>query len=245
MTKIDFSKIKYVLFDLDGTLLPMDEKIFIKVYFGKLAEKMAPHGYSPDELINAVWSGVKAMVMNNTEYYNDKVFWDRFAELFSREKAENDYKYFDEFYRENFKEAKPTCGFTVLADKTVKLLKSKGYKLALATNPIFPEMATDQRIEWAGLDKNDFEFVTVYENSKSAKPNPKYYLEVAGRLGAKPDECLMVGNDIEEDGIALKTGMQVFIITDCLINKNDKDINDLPHGSFEEFFSLIKEAING
>ena len=37
-------KITTVLFDLDGTLLPMDEKKFIKAYFGELAKKGAEYG---------------------------------------------------------------------------------------------------------------------------------------------------------------------------------------------------------
>ena len=38
-------KIKAVLFDLDGTLLPMDQDVFIKAYFGGLVKALAPHGY--------------------------------------------------------------------------------------------------------------------------------------------------------------------------------------------------------
>ena len=33
--------IKAVLFDLDGTLLPMDQDIFVKSYFGLLAKKLS------------------------------------------------------------------------------------------------------------------------------------------------------------------------------------------------------------
>ena len=40
-------KITTVLFDLDGTLLPMDQDLFVKSYFGKLAEKMAPAAMTP------------------------------------------------------------------------------------------------------------------------------------------------------------------------------------------------------
>ena len=57
-------KIKYVLFDLDGTLLPMDQDAFMKAYFGGLCKKLAPYGYNPDELISAIWQGTKMMVKN-------------------------------------------------------------------------------------------------------------------------------------------------------------------------------------
>ena len=40
-----------VLFDLDGTLLPMDQEVFVKDYFGRIAAKVAPAGYDPKRLI--------------------------------------------------------------------------------------------------------------------------------------------------------------------------------------------------
>ena len=41
--------IKMILFDLDGTLLPMDQNHFVKTYFGALAKKLAPLGYDPEK----------------------------------------------------------------------------------------------------------------------------------------------------------------------------------------------------
>ena len=70
-----------VLFDLDGTLLPMDQETFVKAYFGLLANHFAPHGYDPKVLINAIWAGTKAMVVNNGEKTNERVFWDVFCGL--------------------------------------------------------------------------------------------------------------------------------------------------------------------
>ena len=48
-----------VLFDLDGTLLPMDQSVFAQDYFGRLARKLAPYGYEPKKLIEAVWAGTE------------------------------------------------------------------------------------------------------------------------------------------------------------------------------------------
>ena len=56
---------KTVLFDLDGTLLPMDQDVFIRAYFGGLAQKLAPLGYEPKQLLDAVWAGTGAMVKND------------------------------------------------------------------------------------------------------------------------------------------------------------------------------------
>ena len=45
-----------VLFDLDGTLLPMDQEAFTTGYFKLLAKKLAPHGYEPKSLVDAIWA---------------------------------------------------------------------------------------------------------------------------------------------------------------------------------------------
>ena len=52
-----------VLFDLDGTLLPMDQDQFVKMYFGLLAKALAPR--DPEALIRGVWTGTKAMMTND------------------------------------------------------------------------------------------------------------------------------------------------------------------------------------
>ena len=53
-------------------------------------------------------------------------------------------------------------------------------------------------------------------------------------------QCLMVGNDVGEDMVARSLGMQVFLLTDCLINKAGEDIEKYPHGSFPELLHYIR-----
>ena len=118
-------------------------------------------------------------------------------------------------------------------------LKAAGYRVLLATNPIFPAIATENRIRWAGLEPEDFELYTTYENSCHCKPNPDYYRDILDRLALDPAECLMVGNDATEDTAAELTGMQVFLLTDCLINKENKDLSRWPHGGFDELEKFI------
>ena len=90
------------------------------------------------------------------------------------------------------------------------------------------------------LLSSDFEFITTFENSYSCKPNPRYYLEVAEKLGLSPEECLMVGNDVRDDMIAETVGMKVFLLTDCLINVKNVDISSYPQGSFKELVEYTK-----
>lgn len=230
--------IKVVLFDLDGTLLPMDQDAFIKKYFGALAKKLAPKGYEPKALLDAIWQGTTAMVKNNGTRRNEDVFWDSFASHLG-ERVKEDAPLLDAFYREEFAIAKEACGYNPKAAKTVGMLKEKGFRVALATNPLFPSIATENRIRWAGLVPEDFELYTTYENFSYCKPNPEYYKAVAATLGVEPQECLMVGNDVTEDMVAKTIGMQVFLLTDCLLNKNNEDISIYPQGDFSQLLQFV------
>ena len=53
----------------------------------------------------------------------------------------------------------------------------------------------------------------------------------------------MVGNDVGEDMIARDLGMQVFLLTDCLINRKEKDISVYPNGSFDELMDYIRASV--
>ena len=129
-----------------------------------------------------------------------------------------------------------------MAAETVEKLKREGIRVALATNPIFPSIATEKRIQWAGLRPEDFEFFTTYENSKYCKPNLCYYEELLKQLNVKSEECLMVGNDVGDDMVAEDIGMKVFLLTDCLINKTNKIISDYNNGSFDKLLQFIDSA---
>lgn len=231
--------IQTILFDLDGTLLPMDQEQFVRAYFGRLAAKLAPHGYESEKLIKAIWSGTAAMVKNDGSKTNEAAFWDHFAGIYG-ERARNDEPIFAEFYHSDFQQVQQACGFNPRAAQTIAKLKEMGFTLALATNPIFPAIATESRMRWAGLDQNDFVHYTTYENSSFCKPNPDYYRDVLARIGAAPQDCLMVGNDVTEDMVAAELGMKVFLLTDCLINKQGKDISAYPHGSFDALLDYIQ-----
>ena len=206
--------IKNVLFDLDGTLLPMDMDEFTNGYFAFLVKKAMGHSdkYTKDEYFTSVYG---------EESLEDKAI-------------------FDDFYANAFEQAKQFCGKNEDARKVVDSIKEAGFRVVLATNPVFPEVATRKRAIWAGFNVDEFEAFTTYENSHFCKPNPEYYKELLTKLDMKASECLMVGNDVDEDMEAgIKAGMQTFLITDCLINKRQVDINKYPHGSFNDLWNYI------
>ena len=232
-------KITTVLFDLDGTLLPMDNDEFTKGYFGLLVKKLAPYGYNKQELVGAIWKGTAAMVKNDGTLSNYDVFWKAFADMLG-ERVYDTKRVFDDFYENEFEQAKALCGLNGKAADAVKKLKEQGYRVALASNPIFPMTAQKARIMWAGVDPDEFELITSYENSAYCKPNPEYYTDIAKKLGVAPEECLMVGNDVDEDMIAQTAGMSVFLLTDNIINRENKDISVFPNGGFEDFWEYVQ-----
>jgi len=229
---------RVVLFDLDGTLLTMDQDVFVKDYFGRIAAKLAPQGYDPKKLVDTIWRGTGVMVQNDGSCTNEQAFW-KFAEAVFGERILQDKHFFDAFYETEFDKIKAVCGYHPAAAEVVHELKEQGYRVVLATNPIFPARATQWRIQWAGLQPEDFEIYTTYENSRYCKPNLDYYRDILNQLAVEPEECLMVGNDVGEDMIARQLGMKVFLLTDCLINRNDEDISQYPNGSFEELKAFL------
>lgn len=232
-------KIKAVLFDLDGTLLPMDLDEFQQAYMAGLAKKMAPHGYEPKLLLKSISRGIAAMAGNTGTQTNEEAFWEAFAQCCGRD-GQADTPVFMDYYRNEFQGLKALCGFDPRAGESVAQLKNMGLQVVLATNPLFPAIATQSRAKWAGLEPDDFEIVTTYENSCRCKPNPDYYRELLGKLGLKAEECLMVGNDADEDMVAEEVGMQVFLLTPCLINRHGKDISQWPNGGFGELMAYIR-----
>lgn len=232
-------KITTVMFDLDGTLLPMNQDEFIQSYLTRMGAYLAPLGYDPQQLVSAIWNSTMKMVANDGSRTNEEVFWNSFCSIYGDD-ARNDEWKFDEFYQRDFCNVRRSCGFSPRAREVIDLVKGRGLRAVLATNPIFPAVATESRIRWAGLEREDFELCTTFENSRYSKPNPDYYRSIMKQLNVRPEECLMVGNDVEEDMIAAELGCRVFLLTDCLIAKSGVDISRYPNGGFDELIRTIE-----
>ena len=222
-----------VLFDLDGTLLPMDQDAFVNGYLKLMIQKMAPYGYSPEKLIGCIWKGTQAMYANSGAETNEALFWSIFEDSFGK-KSLADQPLFEDFYRNEFQQAAQCCGFDPRAREAVDAIHAMGLTTALATNPLFPAVATESRVRWAGLQPEDFRLITTYENSHYCKPNPDYYREILSNLGLEPEQCVMVGNNAREDMVAGELGMAVYLVTDHPEDCTDADLARYPHGSFAE-----------
>ncbi len=230
--------IKNIFFDLDGTLLPMDMKKFMELYFQSLGESVCPYiGIEPELLQRSVLAGLKAMYMNDGAITNKMRFWNTVATILGP-KIIDEIPLFNGYYENEFILTKNATNPNPLSAKIVDTVKKKGYNIAIATNPFFPKAGTERRVKWAGLNKEDFSIITTYETSKYSKPNPKYFTETCFLTNCLPEETIMVGNDVEEDMSAEKAGLDTFLVTDNLINSRGVNTENFKQGTLKDFYDF-------
>lgn len=223
-----------ILFDLDGTLLPLEMGDFERAYFKSLCAAFPE--LPPEKLVASVWAGTKAMIKNTGPRTNREAFAEVFTAESGMEYYENEPRFL-EYYRTGFQSCREVCQLTDESRVLVDLLRGKGYLVAIATNPLFPKIATHSRLRWLGLDPDSFPLVTTFEDSHSAKPNPAYYREVLQKLALRPEDCVLIGNDVGEDGCARELGMEVFLMTDHLYNPNGLPYDSFPQGRLSDFLA--------
>ncbi len=240
-----------VLFDLDGTLLPMDLKEFTDTYILLLKNRLISAGYDGDKIIESLWVGVEAIQSNNGMITNEECFWKAFEnhmtngagkmETKAKRKLEKEIL---KFYREDFGIVRYVTHATETVSECIEILKQKGYQLVVATSPVFPEIAILERLSWAGVNPEDFRWITTYENSCYAKTDIHYYKFLLKTLDKDPEDCLMVGNDVHEDMCARKVGIDVFLIDEYMINDYKEDTFDIKKGNwklFKEYASALPD----
>ncbi|MBQ8292825.1 MAG: HAD family hydrolase [Bacilli bacterium] len=234
--------LKAVFFDLDGTLLPMDEEKFTKYYFKLLCERMASFGFDPEELVEVIWGGTKEMYKNDGTKTNEERFWDFFVKVYGLEKL-NHKNNIDEYYTNEFKKTINACMPNPLAREIVDYCRNNVDKVILSTNPIFPRVGTITRMGFVDLKEDDFDLVTSYENCCYCKPNPNYFLEILKQFNLKPDEVILFGNNSLEDATCAKmAGIKCYLVGDFIIN-HPKVTESFPIIKMEEVILTIKKEI--
>lgn len=231
---------KTILFDLDGTLLPLDTDRFVYLYFKELAGHLG-HMIPPARLAEQIMASTMQMIKNtDPTRTNAEVFASDFFPKIGLAEAEL-MPSFEAFYRERFPALRSACaGLPGLAPTVVRRALDLGYEIVLATNPLFPRMAIEERMRWVGVESVPWRLVTTYEEMHACKPQPAYYREVLEKIDQDPSACLMVGNDVDEDGAAASVGIPVYFVTDFLINRSGRTIPSESSGSLADFVLYLE-----
>ncbi len=224
---------KTYFFDLDGTLLGMDQDKFLAVYFNSIKEFVSKYNHDYKVFFYYLDLGIKAMLNNDGTKTNEEAF----------KEVVKPYKdmmlMLEEYYTNYFSSNKVATYTNPYAKKIIDKIKENGQDIIIATNPLFPEIATRERLTWSGLNPNDFKYITTYENSSFTKPKKEYFDEILNKFNLKASDIIYIGNDVDDDyGIIGYNYFESYLIKDCLINKNNKDIT-IPLLSLEEFYNKL------
>jgi FMN phosphatase YigB (HAD superfamily) len=207
--------IKAILFDLDDTLLGNNMERFIPPYFDMLGNHVAPR-YPKDKFLKALLAGTDAMITNqDTAVSNRDAFWQTFEQL-TGQGADELEDHIRIFYEEQFPQLQRVTEFRPLAADLMRTCFAQKWQVVIATNPLFPRIAIEHRLAWAGVPVTEFSYalITAYENMSATKPHVAYYEQILQRLGCGAETAVMVGNDWGNDiEPAASLGMQTYWVT--------------------------------
>jgi len=203
------------MFDLDNTLLRNPTPEFVTAYVEGVSRFFTARGdLEPHEAlrqsVQTMMHGPRRIWQSNLELY-----WELLHPVWSGTPEELIHA-FDTFYSDDYPALKSNTSPAPMAGEVIDRVRGAGYKIIIATNPVYPAEAIRHRLAWANLPNNlgYYEFVTTADNMHFAKPDPAYYAEILARAGLEPDEAVMVGDEPRYDVAASKTiGMHAYNLT--------------------------------
>lgn len=187
-----------LLFDLDDTLIDTNLDAFVPAYFEALGQHMSSR-VAPNVMLPALISGTNLMFESDDPTHTlEEVFDSKFYEGLGIPKDELA-DIFDDFYENIFPTLESNTSRREEAASLIQWALACGFRVAIATDPLFPRKATYHRIRWAGIDPEQVELISTFEHFHFTKTHPAYYAEVLGRLGWPEGPVLVVGNDVKRD----------------------------------------------
>lgn len=232
--------IKAILFDLDNTLLKNPGLPFVQEYL-RLGDEHFSRAWGYSGFPEIALGIMHAMNGKRTDPQetNAQLAIRMIAAAANRELNETAAE-LQKFYDETYASLQPYITPVERAGEIIATLRDAGYEIVIATNPIYPPAAICQRLRWGGLrvDLEQYSFVTHAENMHFAKPDLAYYAEILARVGAEPDEAIMVGDNPENDiRPAASLGIQTYQIVPEM--RSDPDGNS---GTLQDFCVTVMKG---
>ena len=206
---MDLKDIEAILFDLDGTLIKVDLKKFVPNYMKLLSERFA-HIIRPSKFISLLLEASNRIDQNDGRVTNEQIFEQIFFPLNGYSRKDVD-PLFDAFYENDFNKLKIYTEPKQDARFVMSKVFEHGYDVVIATTPVIPLTAIQQRLDWAGVGDFNYTFITTIENMYANKPHEKYYTQIFNTLKVKPNECLMVGDE-NKDMLASEYGCLTYLV---------------------------------
>ncbi len=232
-----------LLLDLDDTLLTNNVDIFLPAYLKALGKYLADY-LPPEVMIRQLLLATQKMVENNDpsrtlEHTFDAAFYPALGVKREELQAE-----IDAFYAEAFPALRSLTQPRPQAVELVERAIKKGFRVVVATNPLFPRSAIHQRLSWAGLPPEDtpFDLITSYETFHFTKPNPAYFAEILAQLGWPDRPAVMVGNSPKDDiQPAAQAGLATFLLNDQPGTGSAEDVIPTAQGSLADLIQWLDE----
>lgn len=201
-----------LLLDLDDTLLDSNIEAFIPAYFQKLAAHLAQR-IPPEKLLTELDASTRRMYASaRLDQTLEQVFSARFYPPLGLSQPELAAD-LEDFYDNIFPGLQPLTRPRPEAIALVDWAFAQGWRVAIATDPLFPRKAILHRLRWAGLppEKYPFALISDFQTFHFAKASVAYYAEFLNALGWENEPVLMVGDSLERDILpARQAGLPTF-----------------------------------
>jgi len=227
-----------ILFDLDGTLVPVDIDFFFKAYVKEVSQRFASI-IPPDLFRTALLESTYEMISDLDPGVTNR---EAFARAFCRRVGlpwHDVWPVFQEFYQNDFGSLRRLVPENPHARTVVTKVLQAGWEIVLATNAIFPEIAIRERMRWVNIEDLPWRYITTLDNMHYCKPHLQYYQEILDTLGLDPSRCIMVGNDVEEDIVAGKLGIKTFLVEDFLIERGGSGLRPDGRGRLTDLLPFL------
>jgi len=230
------SHIKAILLDLDGTLLEIDLKEYVKEYIKGLASKVS-YKIPPNKFVPHLLKAGKVMENNDGKLTNEEIFNKTFFPImeFSREDLD---PIFLDFYQKDFPKLKKYTKKKPEARKLIQKIIEKKLCVVIATTPLLPMIAAFERLKWADIADFSYNYITSYENMKSTKPNLHYYKQILEVIGYTAKNCMMVGDE-DKDMVAKKLGLTTFLVSSPSTNLSPSTPDPDYTGTLNDLIELL------